>query len=225
MLLGNKYCETLDLYSAQPQMMTVNLNTSGSLKLNLAVTWDPLYGALDESGVNSAKAGGGGSNTLQRQASGIHSFQASPVGTISSMAAGSVAALSMGSYGSEGSPDHDSGQSSTLNSTSPLELDFLPQSQVRRRGRERADDPPADYSSRSSSAGSHAPMDHHDDEEEEDAHDQILATAVIHHDSVATPGPPKSDSTGNFLLVRRSDAGLNAYLSPLQLTYLRFGQV
>ena len=40
MLLGNKYCETLDLFCAQPQMMTINLNTSGSLKLNLVVTWE-----------------------------------------------------------------------------------------------------------------------------------------------------------------------------------------
>ena len=42
-LLGNKFCETLDLLSPQPQMMTVSLTSS--LKLNLVVTWDPLYGA------------------------------------------------------------------------------------------------------------------------------------------------------------------------------------
>lgn len=37
-LLGNKFCETLDLLSAQPQMMTVSLTSS--LKLNLVVTWE-----------------------------------------------------------------------------------------------------------------------------------------------------------------------------------------
>jgi len=39
MLLGNKFCEITDLLSSQPQLMTVNLNPSGSLKLNVVVTW------------------------------------------------------------------------------------------------------------------------------------------------------------------------------------------
>ena len=43
LLLGNKYCETLDLFCAQPQMMTVNLNASGSVKLNLVVTWESVH--------------------------------------------------------------------------------------------------------------------------------------------------------------------------------------
>lgn len=38
-LLGNKYCETRDLFCAHPQQMTINLNPSGSLKLNLIITW------------------------------------------------------------------------------------------------------------------------------------------------------------------------------------------
>ncbi|XP_035710135.1 rho family-interacting cell polarization regulator 1 isoform X4 [Folsomia candida] len=41
-LLGNKFCEICHLFSAHPQLMTVNLNPSGSLKLNLMVEWDPL---------------------------------------------------------------------------------------------------------------------------------------------------------------------------------------
>ncbi|XP_067121449.1 rho family-interacting cell polarization regulator 2-like isoform X2 [Centruroides vittatus] len=47
-LLGNKYCETKDLFSAHPQLMTINLNPSGSLKLNLIVTWNPLHWYQDE---------------------------------------------------------------------------------------------------------------------------------------------------------------------------------
>lgn len=42
--LGNKLCETRDLFSAHPQLMTINLNRSGTLKLNLIVTWNPLHG-------------------------------------------------------------------------------------------------------------------------------------------------------------------------------------
>ncbi|CAL1271051.1 unnamed protein product [Larinioides sclopetarius] len=43
-LLGNKFCETRDLFCAHPQQMTINLNPSGSLKLNLIITWNPLNG-------------------------------------------------------------------------------------------------------------------------------------------------------------------------------------
>ncbi|KAG1667399.1 Rho family-interacting cell polarization regulator 2 [Nymphon striatum] len=42
-MLGNKFCDTADLFSAHPQIMTVNLNSSGSLKLNLIVTWNEDY--------------------------------------------------------------------------------------------------------------------------------------------------------------------------------------
>ena len=42
--LGNKLCETRSLFSAHPQLMTVNLNNIGTLKLNLVVTWNPLHG-------------------------------------------------------------------------------------------------------------------------------------------------------------------------------------
>lgn len=46
--LGHKYCETKDLFASTPQMMSVNLNTFGSLKLHLIVTWNPLHGRSDE---------------------------------------------------------------------------------------------------------------------------------------------------------------------------------
>lgn len=42
-LLGKKTCETKDLFTARPQLMTINLNSIGSLKLNLIVTWNPLH--------------------------------------------------------------------------------------------------------------------------------------------------------------------------------------
>ncbi|XP_065557729.1 rho family-interacting cell polarization regulator 2-like isoform X2 [Artemia franciscana] len=42
--LGDKFCQVLDLFCAVPQLMTVNLNSSGSLKLHLMITWDPLDG-------------------------------------------------------------------------------------------------------------------------------------------------------------------------------------
>src|ERR1043166_4941725 len=45
-LLGNKLCETRNLFSAHPQLMTVNLNNIGTLKLNLVVTWNPLHGMM-----------------------------------------------------------------------------------------------------------------------------------------------------------------------------------
>ncbi|XP_076346325.1 rho family-interacting cell polarization regulator 2-like isoform X3 [Tachypleus tridentatus] len=41
--LGHKLCDTKDLFSAYPQLMTVNLNPNGSLKLNVVVTWNPLH--------------------------------------------------------------------------------------------------------------------------------------------------------------------------------------
>jgi hypothetical protein len=38
-LLGNKFCEISELMSPHPQLMTVNLNPSGSLKVNIGVKW------------------------------------------------------------------------------------------------------------------------------------------------------------------------------------------
>lgn len=42
-LLGHKLCETRDLFTAQSQLMTISLNQTGSIKLNLIVTWNPLH--------------------------------------------------------------------------------------------------------------------------------------------------------------------------------------
>ncbi|CAH1786452.1 unnamed protein product [Owenia fusiformis] len=47
MLLGQKNCETKDLFSSHPQLMTISINTNGSLKLSVVITWNPLEG-VDE---------------------------------------------------------------------------------------------------------------------------------------------------------------------------------
>jgi len=58
--LGSKNCEIKDLFSARPQLMSICLNTTGTLKLHLIVTWNPLHepkttinGALSSSLQNS----------------------------------------------------------------------------------------------------------------------------------------------------------------------------
>jgi hypothetical protein len=38
-LIGQRECETRELFSPHPQLMTVNLNHAGSLKLSVIVTW------------------------------------------------------------------------------------------------------------------------------------------------------------------------------------------
>ncbi|CAC5400599.1 unnamed protein product [Mytilus coruscus] len=43
-ILGQKTCETKDLFSCNPQLMTVSINTNGSLKLSVIITWNPLEG-------------------------------------------------------------------------------------------------------------------------------------------------------------------------------------
>ncbi|OQV12647.1 Protein FAM65B [Hypsibius exemplaris] len=47
-IVGNKHCETKDLFSAHPQVMTISLNSNGSLKLNLVISWNPLDGTTEE---------------------------------------------------------------------------------------------------------------------------------------------------------------------------------
>lgn len=42
-LLGHKLCETRDLFTARSQLMTISLNQTGSIKLNMIVTWNPLH--------------------------------------------------------------------------------------------------------------------------------------------------------------------------------------
>lgn len=48
-LLGHKLCETRDLFTARSQLMTISLNQTGSIKLNLIVTWNPLHMAPNAS--------------------------------------------------------------------------------------------------------------------------------------------------------------------------------
>lgn len=38
-LIGQRECETKELFCPHPQLMTVNLNHAGSLKLSVIVTW------------------------------------------------------------------------------------------------------------------------------------------------------------------------------------------
>ena len=38
-VLGQKNCETRDLFSSHPQMMTVSINTNGSIKLSILINW------------------------------------------------------------------------------------------------------------------------------------------------------------------------------------------
>ncbi|ODM97155.1 Protein FAM65B [Orchesella cincta] len=54
-LLGNKFCEIGELFAAHSQLMTVNLNPSGSLKLNVIVQWDPLAQFYEEMNSPSRK--------------------------------------------------------------------------------------------------------------------------------------------------------------------------
>ena len=42
-LLGQKSCETKDLFSANPQLMTVSINVNGSLKLSIVITWKYVF--------------------------------------------------------------------------------------------------------------------------------------------------------------------------------------
>lgn len=42
-LLGHKLCETRDLFTARSQLMTISLNQTGSIKLNMIITWNPLH--------------------------------------------------------------------------------------------------------------------------------------------------------------------------------------
>ncbi|ELT93088.1 hypothetical protein CAPTEDRAFT_185150 [Capitella teleta] len=50
-LLGQKNCETRDLFSAHPQLMTVSVNNTGTLKVTAVITWNPLDGVEEASPV------------------------------------------------------------------------------------------------------------------------------------------------------------------------------
>lgn len=39
MLVGSVICETKDLFTAMPQVVAVDVNDLGTIKLNLEVTW------------------------------------------------------------------------------------------------------------------------------------------------------------------------------------------
>lgn len=48
-LLGHKLCETRDFFTARSQLMTISLNQTGSIKLNMVITWNPLHLAPNSS--------------------------------------------------------------------------------------------------------------------------------------------------------------------------------
>lgn len=48
-LLGHKLFETRDLFTARSQLMTISLNQTGTIKLNLIITWNPLHMAPNNS--------------------------------------------------------------------------------------------------------------------------------------------------------------------------------
>jgi len=54
--LGSKSCETKDLFTARPQLMTLSLNTIGTVKLNLVITWNPLHGTANETGISISRS-------------------------------------------------------------------------------------------------------------------------------------------------------------------------
>lgn len=47
--LGHKLCETRDFFTARSQLMTISLNQTGSIKLNMIITWNPLHMAPSSS--------------------------------------------------------------------------------------------------------------------------------------------------------------------------------
>lgn len=103
--LGNKLCETKNLFSAHPQLMTINLNAIGTLKLNLVVTWNPLHGVSAESSIKSP---------LSRSSTSLFGSMRS----LPTLFGGST--LSIGGLGTSGSKGIRSGTLPTQRST-----DFL----------------------------------------------------------------------------------------------------
>nr|XP_008106992.1 PREDICTED: protein FAM65B isoform X2 [Anolis carolinensis] len=64
-LVGSVTCETKDLFAAQPQVVAVDINDLGTIKLNLEITWHPFdVEDVTPSTVNTSKA-----SALQRRMS------------------------------------------------------------------------------------------------------------------------------------------------------------
>ncbi|XP_051826556.1 rho family-interacting cell polarization regulator 2 isoform X2 [Antechinus flavipes] len=64
-LVGSVTCETKDLFAARPQVVAVDINDLGTIKLNLEITWYP----FDVEDVTSSTGNGNRATALQRRMS------------------------------------------------------------------------------------------------------------------------------------------------------------
>ncbi|XP_045113382.1 rho family-interacting cell polarization regulator 2-like isoform X3 [Portunus trituberculatus] len=182
-VIGNKVCETKDLFSPHPQLMTVNLNPSGSLKLNLVITWNPLDGVIED-GLMRTPSMSATSPGNKRRLPVLHPLSSSPPNTVAGVPSGKDSNLSP-------ECDHDSSfgsmsaRSSTADSASPLsEYRGLLSSHAALSTRTDSNSPVSDYQGLSRRS---------------DSQDSILFDG---RDSAS----PQCDNTGNFTLVRKKES-------------------
>ncbi|KAG7172292.1 Rho family-interacting cell polarization regulator 2-like, partial [Homarus americanus] len=182
-VIGNKVCETKDLFSPHPQLMTVNLNPSGSLKLNIVITWNPLDGVIEDSLVRTPSMSATSPGN-KRRTPVLHTLSSSPPHTVGSVPSGKDSSLSP-------ECDHDSSfgsmsaRSSTADSASPLsEYRGLLSSHAALSTRTDSNSPVSDYQGLSRRS---------------DSQDSILFDG---RDSAS----PQCDNTGNFTLVRKKES-------------------
>ncbi|KAK8744245.1 hypothetical protein OTU49_001081 [Cherax quadricarinatus] len=182
-VIGNKVCETKDLFSPHPQLMTINLNPSGSLKLNIVITWNPLDGVVEDSLVRTPSMSATSPGN-KRRTPVLHALSSSPPHTLASVPSGKDSSLSP-------ECDHDSSfgsmsaRSSTADSASPLsEYRGLLSSHAALSTRTDSNSPVSDYQGLSRRT---------------DSQDSILFDG---RDSAS----PQCDNTGNFTLVRKKES-------------------
>ncbi|XP_050722847.1 rho family-interacting cell polarization regulator 2-like isoform X5 [Eriocheir sinensis] len=182
-VIGNKVCETKDLFSPHPQLMTVNLNPSGSLKLNIVITWNPLDGVIED-GLMRTPSMSATSPGNKRRLPVLHTLSSSPPSTVAGVPSGKDSNLSP-------ECDHDSSfgsmsaRSSTADSASPLsEYRGLLSSHAALSTRTDSNSPVSDYQGLSRRS---------------DSQDSILFDG---RDSAS----PQCDNTGNFTLVRKKES-------------------
>lgn len=185
--IGNKVCETKDLFSPHPQLMTVNLNPSGSLKLNIVITWNPLDGSFEEALVRtpSMSTSSATSPGNKRRPPVSHSVSSEPHYSVASVPSGKDGCLSP-------ECDHDSSfgsmsarSSSTADSASPLsEYRGLLSDHTHLSNRTDSNSPLSDYQGLTRRT---------------DSQDSILFDG---RDSAS----PQCDNTGNFTLVRKKES-------------------
>lgn len=181
-VIGNKVCETKDLFSPHPQLMTVNLNPSGSLKLNIVITWNPLDGVIEDSLVRTPSMSATSPGN-KRRTPVLHTLSSSPPHTVANVPLGKDSGLSP-------ECDHDSSfgsmsARSSADSASPLsEYRGLLSSHAALSARTDSNSPVSDYQGLSRRT---------------DSQDSILFDG---RDSAS----PQCDNTGNFTLVRKKES-------------------